>query len=170
MATTLNGANVSVSLDPVMINDANVVTADIMATNGVIHIIDAVLIPPFPEEDAPEEEGEGEGEEPMESIVDIAVGNDDFSTLVELLSAAGLVEALEGDGPFTVFAPTNDAFAALDDATLEAVAADADLLTSVLLYCTTMFWKEKFFQQILWMVPWQQPSMEPMYQSPWNQS
>jgi len=120
MATTLNGANVSVSLDPVMINDANVVTADIMATNGVIHIIDAVLIPPFPEEDAPEEEGEGEGEEPMESIVDIAVGNDDFSTLVELLSAAGLVEAL-GDGPFTVFAPTNDAFAALDDAMLEAV-------------------------------------------------
>jgi len=132
MATTLNGANVSVSLDPVMINDANVVTADIMATNGVIHIIDAVLIPPFPEEDA-EEEDEGEGEEPMESIVDIAVGNDDFSTLVELLSTAGLVEALEGDGPFTAFAPTNDAFAALDDATLEAVAADTDLLTSVLL-------------------------------------
>ena len=160
----------SVSLDPVMmINDANVVTADIMATNGVIHIIDAVLIPPFPEEDA-EEEDEGEGEEPMESIVDIAVGNDDFSTLVELLSTAGLVEALEGDGPFTAFAPTNDAFAALDDATLEAVAADADLLTSVLLYCTTMFWKGKFFQQILWMVLWQQPSMEPMYQSPWNQS
>jgi len=132
MATTLNGANVSVSLEPVMINDANVVTADIMATNGVIHIIDAVLIPPFPEEDA-EEEDEGEGEEPMESIVDIAVGNDDFSTLVELLSTAGLVEALEGDGPFTAFAPTNDAFAALDDATLEAVAADTDLLTSVLL-------------------------------------
>jgi len=68
-----------------------------------------------------------------QTIVDLAVGNDDFSTLVELLSAAGLVEALEGDGPFTVFAPTNDAFAALDDAMLEAVAADTDLLTSVLL-------------------------------------
>ena len=68
-----------------------------------------------------------------QTIVDLAVGNDDFSTLVELLSTAGLVEALEGDGPFTAFAPTNDAFAALDDATLEAVAADTDLLTSVLL-------------------------------------
>ena len=68
-----------------------------------------------------------------QTIVDLAVGNDDFSTLVELLSAAGLVEALEGDGPFTVFAPTNDAFAAVDDTMLEAVAADTDLLTSVLL-------------------------------------
>lgn len=80
------------------------------------------------------EEEEVLEEDPTESIVDIAVGNEDFSTLVELLTAAGLVETLQGDGPFTVFAPTNDAFAALDEATLEAVGADTDLLTSVLLY------------------------------------
>lgn len=50
----------------------------------------------------------------QETIVDVAVGNEDFSTLVTALKAANLVEALQGDGPFTVFAPTNDAFAKID--------------------------------------------------------
>lgn len=53
-----------------------------------------------------------------EDIVDVAVGNDDFSTLVAALKAADLVGALQGDGPFTVFAPTNDAFAKLPEETL----------------------------------------------------
>ncbi|GAB5401444.1 MAG: fasciclin domain-containing protein [Aureisphaera sp.] len=52
------------------------------------------------------------------SIVEIAVGNSDFSTLVTALKAADLVGALQGDGPFTVFAPTNDAFAKIDSKTL----------------------------------------------------
>lgn len=54
----------------------------------------------------------------QKTIVDVAVGNEDFSTLVAALKAADLVSALQGDGPFTVFAPTNAAFAKIDEATL----------------------------------------------------
>ncbi len=72
-------------------------------------------------------------DEASETIVDIAAGNPDFSTLVELVTSAGLAETLSGEGPFTVFAPTNDAFAAVDEATLEALAADPEgALTEVL--------------------------------------
>jgi len=67
------------------------------------------------------------------TIVDIAVGNPDFSTLVELVTAAGLVDTLSGDGPFTVFAPVNAAFAEVPAATLTALAADpTGALTNVL--------------------------------------
>jgi uncharacterized surface protein with fasciclin (FAS1) repeats len=69
-----------------------------------------------------------------QTIVDIAVSNDDFSTLVTAVTAAGLVDVLSGEGPFTVFAPTNDAFAALPEGALDAVLADVDLLTAVLTY------------------------------------
>ena len=58
------------------------------------------------------------------TIVDIAASNPDFSTLVDLVGKAGLAEALSGKGPFTVFAPTNEAFAKVDKATLDALAAD----------------------------------------------
>ena len=101
----------------VMINNsAKVTTADIMATNGVIHVIDKVLLP--------------------NSVVDIALNNGSFSILVEALVKADLVTALSGTGPFTVFAPTNDAFNALF-ATL-GVSGIADLtkeqLSPILLY------------------------------------
>ncbi|MBM3663362.1 MAG: fasciclin domain-containing protein [Actinobacteria bacterium] len=67
------------------------------------------------------------------TIVDVAAGNPDFSTLVELVTAAGLGETLSGTGPFTVFAPTNEAFAAVPASTLEALAADpTGALTDVL--------------------------------------
>ncbi len=69
-----------------------------------------------------------------QTIVDIAVGNPDFSTLVTAVTEAGLVETLSGDGPFTVFAPTNEAFAKLPEGTLEMLLADVDLLTEVLTY------------------------------------
>jgi len=69
-----------------------------------------------------------------QTIVDIAVGNEDFSTLVTAVTAAGLVDTLSGAGPFTVFAPTNAAFAALPAGALEAVLADVDLLTAILTY------------------------------------
>ncbi len=59
-----------------------------------------------------------------ETVVDIAVSNPDFSTLVDLVTQAGLAETLSGEGPFTVFAPTNDAFAAVDPATVSALTAD----------------------------------------------
>ena len=67
-------------------------------------------------------------------IVDIAVSNDDFSTLVTALKEAGLVETLKGDGPFTVFAPTNAAFAAIPEEDLNALLADKEALTAVLTY------------------------------------
>lgn len=68
-----------------------------------------------------------------ENIVEIAVGNPDFTTLVELVTAAGLAETLSGEGPFTVFAPVNAAFAEVPAATLTALAADpTGALTDVL--------------------------------------
>lgn len=69
-----------------------------------------------------------------QTIVDIAVGNEDFSTLVTAVTEAGLVETLSGEGPFTVFAPTDAAFAALPEGALAAVLADPALLTAVLTY------------------------------------
>lgn len=74
---------------------------------------------------------------PAQTIVDIAVSNADFSILVEAVTAAGLVETLQGAGPFTVFAPTNAAFAAALEAlklTKEQLFADKALLTKVLTY------------------------------------
>ena len=125
---TLNGDDISIDLsDGVKINESNVISADIEATNGVIHVIDKVLVPPGfsiePEEELPD-------------IVEIAVGDDNFTTLVAALTEADLVGALQGDGPFTVFAPTNDAFsdllAALDITAEELLANEQ--LSDVLLY------------------------------------
>ncbi len=67
-------------------------------------------------------------------IVDIAAGNEAFSTLVAAVTAAGLVDTLKGDGPFTVFAPTDDAFAALPEGTVEALLDDIPTLTAILTY------------------------------------
>lgn len=69
-----------------------------------------------------------------QTIVDIAAGDETFSTLVTAVTEAGLVETLSGEGPFTVFAPTNEAFAKLPEGTLEMLLADVDLLTEVLTY------------------------------------
>ncbi|MEE4197383.1 MAG: fasciclin domain-containing protein [Bacteroidales bacterium] len=88
-ASLLVNVNGGVSLN----STTNVTTADIEASNGVIHVVDEVLLPP--------------------TVVDIAVNNPDFSILVDAVVKAGLVETLNGNGPFTVFAPTNDAFEAL---------------------------------------------------------
>jgi transforming growth factor-beta-induced protein len=73
--------------------NVKVTAANIEASNGVIHVIDKVILPP--------------------SVVNIALDNDNFSILVQAVVKAGLVEALNGNGPFTVFAPTNDAFKSL---------------------------------------------------------
>ncbi len=71
-----------------------------------------------------------------DNIVEIASGNDDFSTLVAAVDAAGLVDTLAGEGPFTVFAPTNAAFAALPEGTVESLLEpeNKDQLTEILLY------------------------------------
>lgn len=131
MAPTLNGQDIEVDLSMgVMINDSNVVTADIEATNGVIHVIDQVLVPDdFVLEPMMDDMAKVD-------IVDIALSSDDFSMLVMLLQEADLVGALQGDGPFTVFAPTNDAFTKLVTAlgiTPEELMAQPEL-ASVLLY------------------------------------
>jgi uncharacterized surface protein with fasciclin (FAS1) repeats len=70
------------------------------------------------------------------TIVDIAAGNDDFSTLVAAVKAAGLAETLMGEGPFTVFAPTNEAFAALPEGTVESLLKpeNKDQLVAILTY------------------------------------
>jgi len=98
--TTLNGADITVSImdGTVMINNATVTVADITADNGVVHVIDAVLMPPAPE---------------TTTVVDIIVNSEDHTLLEAAVGAAGLVDALSGEGPFTVFAPTDDAITAL---------------------------------------------------------
>tara|TARA_A100001015_G_scaffold148802_1_gene165003 strand:- start:942 stop:1454 length:513 start_codon:yes stop_codon:yes gene_type:complete len=72
----------------------------------------------------------------QETIVDVAVGNKNFSTLVTALKSADLVGALQEDGPFTVFAPTNDAFAKIDSKTLNSLLEEKNqkVLTNILTY------------------------------------
>ena len=73
-------------------------------------------------------------DDPSMNIVEVAVDAGSFSTLVSAVQAAGLVETLSGEGPFTVFAPTDEAFARIPEADLEALLADKEALTAVLTY------------------------------------
>ena len=137
-AETLQGGSVSITVEDgaVRINDALVVITDVVASNGVIHVIDAVLLPPEPEPQ-PTAEAEAPAEEPADApgtIVDIAVADGRFETLVAAVTAADLAETLSGEGPFTVFAPTDDAFAALPEGTVEALLEDIPTLMQILLY------------------------------------
>jgi uncharacterized surface protein with fasciclin (FAS1) repeats len=77
-----------------------------------------------------------EQDEELGTIVDVAIATDGFSTLVAALEAAGLVETLQGEGPFTVFAPTDEAFAALPEGLLEKLLLpeNVDLLVKILTY------------------------------------
>ena len=83
-----------------------------------------------------EESTDAAAEEAGSTIVDLAVATDSLSTLVAAVTAADLVETLSGDGPFTVFAPTNDAFAALPEGTLDdlLLPENVDQLTSILTF------------------------------------
>ena len=121
VATTLQGSDVTVTInaDGVFINNARVTIADIQADNGVVHVIDAVLLPPAAT---------------PATVVDIIVNSEVHNTLEAAVGAAGLVETLSGEGPFTVFAPTDAAFAALPAGTVEALLADIPALTNILLY------------------------------------
>ena len=107
MITTLNGDSVTVKImdGNVYIDDAMVTVADLEADNGVVHVIDAVMIP-------------------TSTVVDIIVGSPVHNTLEAAVIAAELDGALSGEGPFTVFAPTDDAFAALPEGTVEALLED----------------------------------------------
>merc|ERR1711992_208947 len=91
----------------------NVVTADVEASNGVIHVIDNVIVgapEPAPEPKVAEPEPEAV---PAPDVVDVAVGNGAFTTLVKIVSDLGLVETLKGVEAVTIFAPSDDAFAKL---------------------------------------------------------
>jgi len=100
----------------VMVDGSKVIVADVIASNGVIHAIDKVILPA--------------------NVVTHAINNPNFSILVEAVVKAGLVDALSAAGPFTVFAPTNDAFNALFATLGVSGIADltADQLTPILLY------------------------------------
>jgi len=103
-AQTLNGQRIDIKVvkgGSVEVDQAHVVTTDISCSNGVIHVIDQVLMPS------------------SDSIVTVAANAGTFKTLLAAAKAAGLVEALTGPGPLTVFAPTDAAFAALPKGTVE---------------------------------------------------
>lgn len=121
--------------------------------NGVVHVVGDVVVPvslagqfgegDFEDEvaaDADEADAEAAGAEASaedmasDSVVATLQNDERFSTLVGLLGQAGLVETLQGEGPFTVFAPTNDAFAALPEEQLTALQDDPDMLARVLSY------------------------------------
>ena len=109
-----------------MVNEATVIVADVMADNGVIHAIDKVLVPEGLENDACFAS--------PGTIPEVATADDRFKTLVAALGAADLVDTLAGDGPFTVFAPVDDAFAALPDGLVDCLLepANKSTLTSIL--------------------------------------
>jgi len=108
---TLNGSPVLIdTTGGVKVSDAEVTTADVKASNGVIHVIDKIILPP------------------ADDIVETAIAAGMFTKLAGALTAADLVTTLKGDGPFTVFAPTDAAFGKL------SAVPTGDALKDVLLY------------------------------------
>lgn len=104
-ATTLNGQRVDIKVDggKVKVDNANVVKTDVNCSNGVIHVIDAVILPA------------------SEDLVTVAEKAGTFKTLLAAAKAAGLVDAVTGDEVVTVFAPTDAAFAKLPAGTVESL-------------------------------------------------
>merc|ERR1712019_132982 len=129
--TTVEGKNVhvvrtgqGVYVGPSIKELKKVVGADNLASNGVAHIIDGVLLPPSALADA------------KPNIVELAQSVDDLSTLVAAVVAGDLVDTLSSPGPFTVFAPTNEAFGALPEGTLDSLLKpeNKDQLVDILTY------------------------------------
>jgi transforming growth factor-beta-induced protein len=142
--------------------EATVVCADVPTANATVYLIDSVLMPPADGEMATGDtmapsdtmaEGAamlepsgpacatlpGDGEGSLAGMADdpaatAASNNPELSTLVAAVTAAGLVDTLNSEGPFTIFAPVNSAFAKIPAADLDGVLADTDLLTSILAY------------------------------------
>ena len=135
---TLQGTSVAISTnsDGAFVNDAQIIVTDVVAKNGIVHVIDAVLVPssaPASSDDSKDMDKADKADLP--TIADIAVSNGSFDTLVAALSAAGLVDVFTQPGDYTVFAPTDDAFAQIPAETLEALLADpSGELTNILLY------------------------------------
>jgi uncharacterized surface protein with fasciclin (FAS1) repeats len=123
-AKTLEGRSLAIKVvdGSVFVDQAKVTTPDVVASNGVIHVVDSVLIPKAAQV------------VPAKNIVQTAVAAGQFKTLASLLTKAGLAGTLQGKGPFTVFAPTDAAFAKVPKATLAALAKDKAKLRAVLLF------------------------------------
>ncbi|MFM1930968.1 MAG: hypothetical protein RL226_271, partial [Bacteroidota bacterium] len=121
MIATLLGPDVTVTItgSGVMINNAMVTIADLTADNGVVHVIDAVLLPP--------------ASQPA-TVYEIISNSPDHTILTTALNLTNLDDALNGAGPYTVFAPTDAAFGLLPEGTLDALIAQPTLLTDILLY------------------------------------
>ena len=120
----VNGDFVGLSLDgdSLLINTVTVTATDIQTDNGIIHVIDAVLLPP------------ADMEASSSNIVETAVANGSFTTLVAALQATGLDAVLADESAsFTVFAPTDDAFALIGESTLNLLLENPDILTNTLL-------------------------------------
>ena len=141
-ADTLQGSPVKFMVNSdgsVMINDANIVVTDIPASNGVIHVIDTVILPPAEEAAAPAE-AEAAAAPRKLRLRRWTLWTPPWALAASTpwwppSQAAGLVDALKGDGPFTVFAPTDEAFAKLPAGTVDALLADPKgQLTQILLY------------------------------------
>ena len=122
MITTFNGKDVTVTInmDGIFLNDAQVTVADIPADNGVVHVIDAVLLPPDP------------------TVFDIISDSPDHNTLETLLEAASLDGPLSEEGTLTVFAPTDEAFSVLSQEVIDQLLEDPmGQLSQILLYHVT---------------------------------
>ncbi len=117
---SLNGKEININIadERVFINEAQAVTTDVEATNGVIHIIDSVLVP----------------YDELMDIVDTAIRTQSLDTLVTAVVEADLVAPLKSEGPFTVFAPIDSAFVKLPDLYIEHLLKNQGVLASYLKY------------------------------------
>jgi uncharacterized surface protein with fasciclin (FAS1) repeats len=150
-ADSVNGASLEFGADGTTVNGVDVLCSNVMTANATVHIIGEVLMPPADDMAETDEMEEGammpsgplcsavpaDGEGSFDGMTDdpaatAASNNPVLSTLVTAVQAAGLVDTLNSDGPFTIFAPANPAFEALPEGTLDAVLADTELLTSIL--------------------------------------
>ncbi len=147
-AATVNGGELEFGADGTTVNGIDVLCSNVMTANATVHIIGEVLLPPADDMGEMEEgammptgplcsavpaDGEGSFAGMTDDTAATAASNNPvLSTLVQAVVAAGLVDTLNSDGPFTIFAPANPAFDALPAGTLDAVLADTDLLTSIL--------------------------------------
>ena len=115
-ADSVNGNPLSFTVDSgVMVNDANVITTDVITSNGIIHVIDKVLLPTATPNDIPR----------------TAQCTGIHNTLVAAVIQGGIIETLQGEGPFTVFAPTDQAFT---DAGIDLAAVSQSDLADILTY------------------------------------
>lgn len=128
-ASMLNGGKTAIRFDGanLFVNDSRVIAADVAASNGVIHVIDSVLLPAQSDQESPKPEAQSD-------LISAARAAGQFSTLLKAVEIAGLTETLRDAKDVTLLAPTDAAFAKIPAETLNAILADKAVLTNILLY------------------------------------